>query len=66
MEVVVGEPPVGEGRGVAAAYEDGPSLAKFLHVRAVDFSDVVLECHHAVGGGMTGLVAVDLIEVGTP
>lgn len=60
VEIVVGEPAVGERRGVAASHEDGPGLAEFLHVRAVDFGDIVLERHHAVGSGVSGLVAVDL------
>ena len=60
MQVVVGEPAIGERRGVATSHEDYPGLAKLLYMGAVDFGDVILERHHAVGGNVSGLVAVDL------
>ncbi|KWV53290.1 hypothetical protein AS156_08120 [Bradyrhizobium macuxiense] len=60
MQVVVGEPPMGERRCVGSPDDDGACLAQVRDNRTVVAGDDVAEFDHTVGGGAAALVDVDL------
>lgn len=60
VQVVVGEPAVGERRGVAPTHQHGAGTAQAGDVRAVLVRHGVLERGDALRGGVAGLVRVHL------
>ncbi len=60
VQIVVGEPAVRERRRVGAPDDDGTRLAEIRDHRAVLGGDDVAECDHAIGGGVTALINIDL------